>query len=82
MRNTSVLAGLCLAVACFPASSCPRAHAQTPSSAPSAASPLPALSAEAQQKLNRLQAAARAAQASHNARKQAAALNRWPISTS
>ncbi len=76
MRNTAVLTGVRFAIACWIAVlaySCAAAQAGAVVSAHQ--SPLPALSAEAQQKLNRLQAAARAAQASHNAKKEAAALN-------
>jgi CHAT domain-containing protein/tetratricopeptide (TPR) repeat protein len=74
MRNTAVVAGLCLAIALFASVNlCPRAFlcaAQIPA-APQAS--LPALSPEAQQKLDQLRAAVHVAHASNNAAKEATA---------
>jgi len=73
--RTSVLACLCLAITSLAALPCSRVRAQTPTDAPTGASSLPTFSAEAQQKLNRLEAAVRTAHASHDSAKEAAALN-------
>ncbi|MGA2571876.1 MAG: CHAT domain-containing protein [Terracidiphilus sp.] len=74
MRNPAVLAGVCSAIACLAAAVVyPCAATQASSGASAPESSPPALSAEAQQKLTRLQAAVRAAHASRNAAKEAAA---------
>ena len=74
MRNIAALSGVCPVICCVAAAlASVSAVGQAGLQAPAPESSPPVLSAEAQEKLNRLQANVRAAHASHDGRKEAAA---------